>query len=132
MAIIGQSVCKLVLQLGFTLIPKSDSFAGDPSSKAFVLRSLLPAKLRNIIDTGKTELSQALAMVVLPLIALSGGKLTEGALPGVFLSCSPLVASPCMLLTVTLQEQQVSFSMHLILKMFSAHSMQRLHLRATF
>lgn len=43
-----------------------------------MLRSLLPAKLRSFIKTEGTDVNQGLAMVVLPLIALAGGKLSEG------------------------------------------------------
>ena len=59
----------------------SDLIAGEVDGpKVFILRSLLSDKLRSFVKSGPTELSQALVMVVLPLIALAGGKLSEGKL----------------------------------------------------
>lgn len=49
--------------------------------KVIVLRSLLPAKLRALVKAPAVETNQAFAMVVLPLIVLAGGKLSEGSLP---------------------------------------------------
>lgn len=52
--------------------------SGAEGAKLYVLRSLLDHSLRNLIRSKEQEHSQALLMIILPLIVLAGGKLSEG------------------------------------------------------
>lgn len=44
----------------------------------YVLRSLLPASLRNFAKSKPMDLNNAFVMVLAAIITLAGGKLTEG------------------------------------------------------
>ncbi len=49
-------------------------------AKVYVLRSLLSSKLRNFTKSVPAQLNQSLAMVIMSIITLAGGKTSEGGL----------------------------------------------------
>ena len=62
------------------MLPQWRWVAGEQETgvKVYVLRSLLPVNLRNFSKSVPTQLNQSLAMVIMSIITLAGGKMSEG------------------------------------------------------
>ena len=59
---------------------KGKHIAGEQETgvKVYVLRSLLPVNLHNFSKSVPSQLNQSLAMVIMSIITLAGGKMSEG------------------------------------------------------